>query len=106
MRIVACLAVVIAFGSVLGIFLGDRPRSDLSLDTGPPLEVKILPPTGRVINCVSSLEIRIKNRSHRPVNILRPLDGSEDCWLMPFYRLTVLDDRGNTVPRNTGRCKI
>src|SRR5207248_3462432 len=70
------------------------------------LRATILPPQGEVASDEGLLRVRIDNRSNTPITILHPLDGSEDCWLMPFYRLTLLDDRGHPVARDHVRCNM
>jgi hypothetical protein len=53
----------------------------------------------------SPLTLRFINTSSDPVRILKPLDGSEWCWIMPYYKLTVTDQRGQTIPLS-GRCGL
>jgi hypothetical protein len=51
------------------------------------------------------LTARFVNAGRDPVRILKPFDGSEWCWIMPHYRLTVIDgnDREATM---LPRCKL
>jgi hypothetical protein len=51
------------------------------------------------------LAVTFTNTGTEPLRILKPLDGSEWCWIMPHYRLTVTDDRGQEVPFSI-RCKL
>ena len=50
------------------------------------------------------LAVTFTNTSTEPLRILKPLDGSEWCWIMPHYKLTVSNERGQEVPF-TIRCK-
>jgi hypothetical protein len=51
------------------------------------------------------LTARFVNRGRKPVRILKPLDGSEWCWIMPHYRLSILDDRDREAAL-APRCKL
>ena len=44
------------------------------------------------------LTARFVNPGRDSVRILKPLDGSEWCWIMPHYRLTVIDDHDRVAP--------
>jgi hypothetical protein len=53
----------------------------------------------------SPLAVKFVNASKETVRILKPLDGSEWCWVMPHYKLTVIDDRDREVGL-AERCKL
>jgi hypothetical protein len=52
-----------------------------------------------------SIVVRFENKSHRPLKLLRPLDGSEWGWHLPFYDVSLTDSAGKTVPL-TARCGV
>ena len=45
------------------------------------------------------LSVKFTNSGTKPVRILKPVDGSESCWFMPYYKLTVKDQAGREIPR-------
>ena len=47
----------------------------------------------------SPLAVQFVNTSDKPIRILKPSDGSEWCWIMPYYKLTVTDTLGREIPR-------
>ena len=49
------------------------------------------------------LTVTFINTGKEPIRILKPLDGSEWCLIMPHYKLTVTDDRGQEMPMRA-RC--
>ena len=49
------------------------------------------------------LTVTFTNQGDEPIRILKPLDGSESCWIMPYYKLTVTDKDGREIPRSA-RC--
>jgi hypothetical protein len=49
------------------------------------------------------LRVTFTNKGDVPLRILKPLDGSEHCWIMPHYDLTLIDTRGKKLVRG-GRC--
>jgi hypothetical protein len=51
------------------------------------------------------LTARFANPGNEPVQILKPLDGSEWGWIMPHYRLTVIDANDREWPLSP-RCKL
>jgi hypothetical protein len=51
------------------------------------------------------LTAKFRNSGGEPIRILKPLDGSESCWIMPYYKLTLSDERGKEVPR-AARCGL
>jgi hypothetical protein len=51
----------------------------------------------------SPLRVKFVNTSKRLIHILKPLDGSEDCWIMPYFKLTIINDRDYALP-NQPRC--
>lgn len=53
----------------------------------------------------SPLTVKFINTSTESLRILKPLDGSEWCWIMPHYKLTVTDRRGQTIPLSV-RCGL
>jgi hypothetical protein len=55
-------------------------------------------PTLKVEISDSPLTLKFINAGNQPVRILKPLDGSESCWIMPYYKLTVTDERENEIP--------
>jgi hypothetical protein len=44
------------------------------------------------------LRVTFTNSGKGPIRILQPLDGSESCATMPYYRLSVVDEGGKEVP--------
>lgn len=52
-----------------------------------------------------SMIIRFENNSHKPLRLLRPLDGSEWGWHMPIYELLITDEAGKSVPLGS-RCGV
>lgn len=52
-----------------------------------------------------TIVVRFENLSRRPVNLLRPLDGSEWGWHLPFYDVQMTDSAGKSVPLG-GRCGV
>lgn len=86
-----------ALGAVGGAALGSAVVAAPAPQPRPPiltLELRVDPLTARFINT-----------GRDPVRILKPLDGSEWCWIMPYYRLTVIDDRDREAAL-APRCKL
>ncbi len=83
-----------AFWILAAVVLVGCTTSDSHLPSSSGLKVELSD---------SPLAVKFTNNSTKPIRILRPLDGSEDCWKMPYYKLTVTDDRGRKVPLS-GRC--
>ena len=82
------LFVIIALMCLVGcVTSGSGPRLDLL-----KAEISDAPLTVKFVNC-----------GDEPIRILKPLDGSEWCWIMPYYKLTVTDERGKEIPRSA-RC--
>ena len=52
-----------------------------------------------------SIVVRFENQSRSPVKLLRPLDGSEWGWHLPFYDVLMTDSAGKSVPLG-GRCGV
>ncbi|MCB1064924.1 MAG: hypothetical protein KDN20_18650 [Verrucomicrobiae bacterium] len=46
----------------------------------------------------SSMKLEFSNHSDNEIRILRPLDGSEWCWIYPYYKFEVTDSAGNKLP--------
>src|SRR5579883_2058418 len=46
---------------------------------------------------IFNVKIRFHNAGPNAVTILKPLDGSTDCWHMPYYRFTVSDPDGKPL---------
>ena len=46
----------------------------------------------------SPLAVTFVNIGKEPIRLLKPLDGSEWCWIMPYYKLTVTGTSGQEVP--------
>ena len=44
------------------------------------------------------LAVKFINMSNEPLRILKPLDGSEWSWIMPYYKLTVTTKNGHEMP--------
>jgi hypothetical protein len=53
----------------------------------------------------SPLAVTFTNTSPKPIRILKPLDGSEWCWIMPHYKLTVTTAEGQVIPMGP-RCGL
>lgn len=49
--------------------------------------------------------VRFTNRTNKTLKILRPLDGSEWSWHMPYYRFTILDGTGQAL-KLSSRCGV
>lgn len=68
----------------------------------PPLQVEIVPPRPPKENgepvVLSALTVRFTNTSDSTVRIIRPLDGSTDGRIAPFYRITTKDSKGIITP--------
>lgn len=62
----------------------------------PPLRVELQ---------ASPLAVKFINAGKEPIRILKPVDGSEWCWVMPHYKLTVIDDRDREAAF-APRCKL
>jgi hypothetical protein len=43
------------------------------------------------------LAVKFVNVGKEPIRILKPLDGSQWCWMMPYYRLTVINDHDREI---------
>lgn len=52
-----------------------------------------------------TIVVRFENMSHRPLRLLKALDGSEWRWHLPFYEVSLTDSSGKPVPLS-GRCGI
>lgn len=48
------------------------------------------------------LTVTFRNEGTEPLRILRPLDGSEERWILPPHKLSVLDERGNEARGRPG----
>ena len=81
--------------SVLLFAIGSAFAAD-STQQPSPLKIEL---TG------TPLAVTFTNTGKEPLRILKPLDGSEWCWIMPYYKLTVADDEGHEIPQRI-RCKI
>jgi hypothetical protein len=53
----------------------------------------------------SPLSVKFTNTGRETLYLLKPLDGSESCWIMPFYDLSVTDKNGQQLKRGS-RCKL
>ena len=62
----------------------------------PPLTLRLQP---------SPLAVKFVNTGKEPVRILKPIDGSEWGWVMPHYKLTVIDDHDREIDL-APRCKL
>lgn len=70
------------------------------------LEVRLLPfPDGRSLHNRNPVIVRFTNRENQPIRILRPLDGSEWSWHMPYYRFTIHDADGTPLEL-ASRCGV
>jgi hypothetical protein len=85
-----------------------RKNEEADVAVGPPrggLTVEIVPPLQAVApRCFTFLTVRFRNLGPRPVGILKPLDGSEHCLLMPYYRFNVTDPDGGLLERLPREC--
>ncbi len=45
----------------------------------------------------SPLAVQFLNVSKDPIRILKPVDGSEWCWIMPHYKLTVINEHDHEI---------
>ena len=52
-----------------------------------------------------AIVVRFENMSHSLLKLLRPLDGSEWGWHLPFYDVSLTDSAGKAVPL-AGRCGV
>lgn len=68
----------------------------------PVLKVSVVG-TSIIKHIRHGVTVRFENPSLRGIQILRQLDGSEWGWHMPFYKLTIADSSGKTIPIG-GRC--
>lgn len=92
------LKVVVLFAATAivlfsGIFLYDRPPRNRTPD-GPALSLRLQQ---------NPLGVVFVNSGNKPIRILKPIDGSEWCWVMPHYDLSVFDLNGIEIKR-MGRC--
>jgi hypothetical protein len=62
----------------------------------PPLRIELT---------AAPLAVKFVNTGKEPLRVLKPIDGSEWCWIMPYYKLTVVDDRDREVGF-AERCKL
>jgi hypothetical protein len=102
LRLVATLpALLMAFTPIAP---EDMPgRVDSAVTQG--LAVEIVPSAAK--NAFDNMfVVRFKNLGSRPLRLLRGLDGSEEGWLMPHYRLTLWDDEGRPLLKMRGRCGL
>ena len=83
------------FAALLCILLSSGPAPELR-GADVPLTVEL---SG------SPLRVKFTNVSDQQIRILKPLDGSAWCWLMPHYRLSVRRDGGEELP-SASRCKM
>ena len=81
-------------------FLAGKGDGDKSVDDLTVVVVGISHPWQN-----RGIVVRFENHSQKPIRILRPLDGSECGWHMPFYTFTVLDRSGAPLPLR-GRCGL
>jgi hypothetical protein len=93
--ITVLLTILLAGGSALA--------QDAEEKTPASLEVELKPYPIEVEGHSNFATVRFTNSGNKVVRILRPLDGSEHSWVMPFYRVTVVDDSGKTLGL-FGRC--
>lgn len=62
------------------------------------LDVQLLPyPEARSLFNRNPVLVRFTNRDTQGIRILRPLDGSEWSWHMPYYQFTVCDAEGKKL---------
>jgi hypothetical protein len=47
--------------------------------------------------------VRFRNLTATPLQILKPIDGSEHAWVMPYHEFSLTDDQGGKYPMS-GRC--
>ena len=60
----------------------------------PDLKVSIL---GQVPHD-QKVVVRFENHSSKPIRLLSPLDGSGWGWHLPFYEITLSNDKGEKIP--------
>jgi hypothetical protein len=53
----------------------------------------------------NKVKVTLRNTGRESIRILKPLDGSDYCWHLPFYRFSVKDKAGNPVPLGS-RCGV
>lgn len=53
----------------------------------------------------SPLTVKFINTGVEPIHLLKPLDGSESCLIMPYYKLTVTDEHGKKI-RHSAECGL
>ena len=52
-------------------------------------------PTGLVLELQAvPFGVNFHNKGKTPLQVLKPIDGSEWCWVMPHYRLALVDEVG------------
>ena len=91
-RLIPCLLSLIAFAFAAAAPEETKP-SELKVTV-----VKVSPAKDGVV-------LRFENRSEKPMQLLRPIDGSEWGWHMPVYDLSITDSSGKLIPLG-GRCKL
>lgn len=74
--------------------LPDEGRNPQAIDSPLKLELQANP-----------LAVKFVNVSKRPLHILKPLDGSECCWIMPHYKLAIRNENGDEIPHRS-RCGL
>jgi len=66
--------------------------------TAEPLEIKLTAPKNLLVGERPNLQIEITNVSNKPIDLVRPLDGSWHHWRYPHISVEVYNDSGNTHP--------
>ena len=105
-RIIQCAVVIYALSfSYAGPPVADSGKLKATIQRDSPnsrdLKITIL----RYSPDRRAIVVRFENLTHGPLRLLRPLDGSEWGWHMPFYEVSMTDSAGKSVPLGV-RCKL
>lgn len=90
-RISASFVLVLVILSLAGRYGASAPSSvdPLQIEAAAPdLEVSLAAGESNTIR------VLFRNNSATPIQILKPIDGSEWSWVMPYYAFSLTDDRG------------
>ncbi len=84
--------------------LGFSNEKEKQENTGLSVTLK-LPPKENGVQKLSPSVVRFTNTSNKPIQILRPLDGSLWGWHMPHYKLDIVGQDGKSLPLGP-RCGV
>jgi hypothetical protein len=74
-------------------------------EASEPLQLKLTAPRNLLVGERPNIHIEITNVSKKPVEFVRPLDGSWHHWRYPHISVEVKDEKGNPYPvRLAVRC--